>query len=120
MASASTAMGGGAAGNAAVEHLNARSCFGRRWRFSRIRRDIDGERGLHGLAVGIELLLLGYDAVAVLLGRELAGHPLASVNAQARALDVLVVDTLDLATLAIRDHHHIVRGIIGDRQALLK
>jgi len=29
-----------------------------------------------------------------------------------------VVDTLDLATLA--NHHHIARGVIGDRQALLK
>ena len=46
---------------------------------------------------------------------ELAGHPFASVNAQARAIDILVVDALDKAAFAIRNQLDVALGLVSDR-----
>ena len=77
--------------------------------------DIDGKRRRYGVALRVELLLLGQDAIAVFLGRELAGRPFAGVDTQAGAIDILVLDALDLATLAIRNQLDVALGLVSDR-----
>jgi hypothetical protein len=81
----------------------------------RIRGDIDRECRRHRLALRVQLLLLGQDAIAVFLGRELAGHPFAGVDTQAGAIDILVVDALDKAAFAIRNQLDVALGLVSDR-----